>query len=114
MSFEITEDAVLKIPKDETKEAVILNVDKVKRKEIYNQEVIDKNKLNPEEEMLKITYEIKIEGKPIINSDNLVYYETPHPSSKLGKYLTKYKTTKVGTVIKIYFNSDGFGHISLN
>ena len=60
-----------------------------------------------------IHFETKYNDRHIGGTDRLRFYEEPMINSNLGKFIMKYETLKVGTKIKVEFNSDGFSSIKI-
>ena len=110
---EMKKEQVVASPKDEILNGVIIQIEKGLLKEFVPEEV-HKSFDNLDQPTLKITFEVDFNGKKITSSDRLAFYEEPMTNSKLGKFLNKYNTLKVGSLIKVVYNGDGFGKIKVD
>lgn len=99
--FEFGLDDVIEMPKDAVIEAVVVSMEKVKAIDIFGDKA-----MNPEQEILKIYYEVL--GYGLKGVEIVTYYPKGKISSrsKLGKLIKKYGGLKIGTKIKVVFDSE--------
>ena len=88
--------------------AVVTNIEEMTASAIYGTETRD-----PNQKVAKIYYENKEEN--LTGDEVLVLYPkgSVPDASKLGKYLTKYKTIAVGQVVDLKKNKNGFYELQL-
>lgn len=104
---------VVKSPKDEILKAVVLEVNKTCWAEIIAPEKLGEFD-EPNKELVQIKFEASYDDNKLKGEDTFAYYERPMSNSKLGKYLEKYDELKVGQVIKVIYNKDGFGKVKVD
>lgn len=108
----LTKESIVESPADVVLEGIIIKIEKGLLSEVINPEVQHKFN-NLDQEHLFIEFECKFKDKIIKGSDRIPYYSEPMTNSKLAKFLTKYGELKVGQLIKIDFDGDGFSKIKL-
>lgn len=104
------------IPKDETKDAVIVDLEISTWGEITKDEEKKKKLKNPDDKVLLIKYDV--DG--LIRRDMLPIRDNPTTSSKYGRFIVKYDTENnpefkpiVGMKVKVLFDADGNSDILL-
>jgi|SRR6056297_1894863 len=87
---------------------VIVGLDELKAKEVFGEKANDPNK-----KIIQITWENS--DLNITGTDQVNWYEKGKvlPRSKLGKLITKYGQLKVGVVVSLLQNKEGFYKIVL-
>lgn len=109
----MNKSVVVRSPKDEILEAIIIDVNKTKWSEIISTEKINTFD-EPDKALVQIKFEAAFEGKILKGDDKFTYYENPMSNSKLGKFLERYEDLDVGVKIKVIYDKDGFGKILLD
>lgn len=104
---------VVRSPKDEILKAVVLEVNKTCWAEIISPEKLGRFD-EPKKQLVQIKFETTFENNRLKGEDTFAYYPEPMSNSKLGKYLEKYDELKVGQVIKVIYDKDGFGKVKVD
>jgi len=104
---------VVTSPKDEILKGVIISIEKGLLEEFLDESVREKFD-NLDQPTLKIYFEYEFNNIKIKGSDRIPYYEKPMENSNLGKFLNKYEKLETEVIIKIIFDSKGFGKIKLD
>jgi len=107
-----TKEDIVASPVDETLSGVITQIHKGVLKEFLDIKVHEKFD-NLDQETLKIDFEVKFNDMIIKGNDRIAYYKEPMSNSKLGKFLKKYGEFKIGVEIKVNYDGEGFGKISV-
>ena len=108
----LTKASVVESPRDVILDGVIISIEKGLLREFLDESVYSKFD-NLDQETLKITYECQYNNKSLLGNDKIAYYSSPGSNSKLGKFLTKYSELKVGLLIKVEYDGEGFGKIKV-
>lgn len=109
----MNKNQVIKVPKDTVLDGVIVDIEKTTWANIIDPEKLSKFD-EPNQEILRIKYEYQYEGNVLTSNESFKYYEKPMANSKLGKFLNKYETLKVGVSIKIDIDGNGFPSIRID
>lgn len=67
----------------------------------------------PDDIYLILQIETEVNGKIVKFEDVLKFYEKPTNYTKLGKYLLKYNSIEVGTILDLNKNESGFFIVDL-
>lgn len=97
------------IPKDETLDAVVLELEVKTWYELTKDETKKKNLKDPEGKVLKMLYE----AKGFKRFESFPFTENPTTASRYGRYIVKYGDFAVGQKIKAQFDSEGNSSIIL-
>jgi len=101
-------DDIKKLPKEVILPAAIISVDIKTWREIITDVLVLAKFDKPDEPQVVITYECQGYRR----DDKYNFYQDPSEGSKLGRYMTKYKSfPKVGQEIKVQFDSKGMSVI---
>ena len=112
-SFSMNKKDVVASPKDEILNGIIIDINKTTWAGIIPEDKIGKFD-DPNKEIVQIKFECKYENNVLKGEDVLPYYGAPMSNSKLGKFLIKYDSLKVGKEIKVIYDGDGFGKIKVD
>ena len=104
-----TKADVKTLPKNQTLDAVIIDVEIKTWREI----IADNTKLlkfeNPDQQMIVVKYDVQ----GIILSETFPYNENPSDRSKLGRFLNRYEDIQVGNKILVDFDAESKANILL-
>ena len=67
----------------------------------------------PDDIFLLLEIETEVNNKGVVFEDVIRFYEKPTNFTKLGKYLLKYGSIEVGTILKLSKNKSGFFIVDL-
>lgn len=97
------------IPKDETLDAVVIDLDVQTWEQLTKDNEKKKNLRDPDGKVLIVKYD----AAGFIRSDNFPFTENPTNTSRYGRFIEKYGDFKVGQKIKVLFDEDGKSDILL-
>lgn len=105
------------IPKDETLDAIVIDITETNWFELTKNEEKRLNLKNPKGKVLIIKYD----AKGFIRSDNIPLNDSPTTQSRYGRFITKYNLNNdpefipyVGMQIKVLFDEKGNSEIILS
>lgn len=113
---EVTKEDIVASPKDVVVEGEILSINKGLTSEFVDPQYHkDFDEESLKKEQISIDFEVTFENRKISGNDRMNFYKEPLSATSMAKFLTKYEDgLKVGTKIKVKYNSKGFGKISLD
>lgn len=104
--------SVVETPTDKILDGIIVDIEKTTWRNIITAEKLHKFE-NPDDEILQVKYEVKVDDKVLKGEDTFRFYENPMSNSKLGKLLLKYDSLEIQKEIKVEFDGDGYTSIKL-
>lgn len=109
----MNKSVVVKSPKDQILDAVIIEVNKTCWAEIIAPDKLAKFD-EPNKPLVQIRFEATYEDKKLKGEDTFAYYQEPMSNSKLGMFLDKYEDLQTGQKIKVIYDKDGFGKVKVD
>ncbi len=113
---EVTKEDIVASPKDEILNGIIISINKGLLSEFVDSQYHkDFDEESLKKQQLSINFEVTFENRTISGNDRMNFYKEPLSNTSMAKFFTKYDGgLKVGTKIKVQYNSKGFGKISLD
>lgn len=112
---QITKKDIVASPEDVTLDGIIISITKGLTSEFVDSQYhkdFDEDSLKKEQ--LSIDFEVTFQNRKITGNDRMNFYEEPLSNTSMAKFMVKYdEGLKVGTKIKVQYNSKGFGKIIL-